>query len=94
MSTTSLKIDDELKQRIAAVAQAKDTNAHAWMLEALRRATHQAEREVEFDEIVNMRWAKFKRDGKSVSRVDMEAYLDALMTGKPASKPKATAWSK
>ncbi|MFC3149086.1 CopG family ribbon-helix-helix protein [Piscinibacterium candidicorallinum] len=94
MPTTSLKIDDELKQRIAAVAQAKDTNAHAWMVDTLKRAIEQAEQEVEFLEIAEKRWAKFKRDGKSVSQADMEAYLDALVTGKPARKPEATAWSK
>jgi predicted transcriptional regulator len=94
MSTTSLKLDEELKQRIAAVAQDQDTSAHAWMLDALRRATEQAEQDAEFKAIANKRWARFKRDGRSVSQADMETYLDALASGRPAPKPKAAEWSK
>ena len=94
MSTTSLKLDDDLKQRIAAVAQGHDTTAHAWMVETLRRATEQAEQEAEFKAVANKRWAKFKRDGKSISQSDMDTYLDALAAGESAAKPKATAWSK
>ncbi len=94
MPSTTLKLDEELKRRISAIAQSKDTNAHAWMVDTLKRAIDQAEQEVEILEIAEKRWAKFKRDGKSVSQADMDTYLDALASGKPASKPKATAWSK
>ena len=48
MSTTTLKLTDALKVRIAAVAEQSGRSAHAFMVDALEAATRQAEMRSQF----------------------------------------------
>ena len=47
-STTTLKLSDELKARIASAAQQSGKTAHAFMVEALELQTELAERRSAF----------------------------------------------
>lgn len=48
MTTTSLKLPDDLKQRAAAVAQELGMTPHAFMVNAIRKASDAAEKHAEF----------------------------------------------
>jgi predicted transcriptional regulator len=48
MSVTSLKLPDELKKRIAALAAGNGRSAHAFMVEAIAREMERAESFREF----------------------------------------------
>lgn len=48
MAATSIKLPDDLKSRIAPLAEAAGISPHAWMLRALAAETDRAERRVEF----------------------------------------------
>jgi predicted transcriptional regulator len=94
MSTTSLKLPEQLKERVSAIAEQSQTSPHAWMIQAIEAQVSEAELEQEFEELVEARWVRFKKTGKSVSMETMDKYLDDLIAGKNPKPPKATVWSK
>jgi len=48
MTTTSLKLSDELKQRAVAAAEKKGVSPHAFMVQAIEQAATSAERRASF----------------------------------------------
>lgn len=48
MAATSIKLPDELKARIAPLAEAEGLSPHAWMLRALANEAERAEKRAEF----------------------------------------------
>ena len=48
MAATSIKLSDELKARIAPLAEAEGISPHAWMLRALANETERAEKRAAF----------------------------------------------
>ncbi len=50
MSTTTLKLPDELKRKAVAAAQDSGVTPHAFMVEAIRQATEAAEQRKQFVE--------------------------------------------
>ena len=89
MSTTTIRLEDELKARVAAAAERAGTTAHAFILEAIAQTVEQAELEEEFHRIADERWAKVLETGKTVPWDEAKAYLEARASGKHARKPAA-----
>lgn len=89
MSTTTIRIEDDLKVRVAAAAERAGKTAHAFILEAIARTVEQAERDEDFHRIADARWAKVLATGKTVAWDDAKAYLEARSRGKRARKPLA-----
>jgi predicted transcriptional regulator len=89
MSTTTIRLEDELKARVAAAAERAGTTAHAFILEAIAQTVEQAELEEEFHRIADERWAKVLETGKTVPWDEAKAYLEARASGKHARKPTA-----
>ena len=48
MSTTTIRIPDELKERVSRAAEAAGTTAHGFMLEAIAEKTRSAELRADF----------------------------------------------
>jgi predicted transcriptional regulator len=57
MSTKTIRIDDALNERIAAVAERAGKTPHGFIVEAIAQATAEAERTLEFQQIASERWA-------------------------------------
>ncbi len=89
MSTTTIRIERDLKARIAAAAERAGTTAHAFIVEAIARTVEQVELEEEFQRVAEARWAKAIATGKTVPWSDAKAYLEARARGKPPRKPVA-----
>lgn len=87
MSTTTIRISDELKARIAKVAKTAETTPHAFMLEALTEATARAEADAELRRLASQRWAGLKRTGLSVPWDDARAWLESRAAGQNPEKP-------
>ncbi len=75
MSTTTIRIDDDLKARVAAAAERSGKTSHGFILEAISRTVEQAERNDEFHRVADERWAKILSTGKTVSWDQMKTYL-------------------
>lgn len=89
MSTTSIRISDELKERIAAVARDVDKTPHAFMLDALTEATERAEVDVALRRLATERWAALLRTGQSVPWDEARAWVKARVVDRTASRPEA-----
>lgn len=89
MSTTTIRIEDEMKVRVAAAAERAGKTAHAFILDAIAQTVEQAELEDAFRRVADERWAKLLATGKSVPWQRVKAYLEARANGRPARKPTA-----
>jgi predicted transcriptional regulator len=89
MSTTTIRIDDELKERIAAAAQRAGKTAHSFMVEAIAQVTEDAERNDEFHQIAGQRWAKFLATGEAIPWGEARGYLEARARGEKLRRPRS-----
>lgn len=89
MSTTTIRIDEELKSRVAAAAQRAGKTAHAFIIEAIARTVEQVELDEAFERVAEDRWAALLANGKSVAWPDAKAWLDARARGERPRRPTA-----
>ncbi len=89
MSTTTIRIEDELKARVAAAAERAGKTAHAFILDAISHTVEQVELDNAFNAIADQRWASIQSTAKTVRWEDAKAYLAARARNEPAHKPAA-----
>nr|WP_116608306.1 ribbon-helix-helix protein, CopG family [uncultured Albidiferax sp.] len=89
MSTTTIRIEDELKARLAAAAEQAGKTAHAFILDAIAQTVEQVELDNAFHAVAEERWAKIRATGKTVPWDDAKAYLAARAAGEHPAKPAA-----
>lgn len=87
MSTTTIRIEDDLKARIAAAAALTGRTPHAFILDAVSRTVEQVEVDAEFDRLADERWARLLATRQSVSWDDAKAYLEARARGEKPRRP-------
>ena len=92
MSTTSLKLPDDLKQRAVAAAQKRGVSPHAFMVQAIEQAATSAERRASFVADAQAAREQLLSTGKGYDADEVHAYLKARIAGKKAVKPKAKSW--
>ena len=87
MSTTTIRIEDELKARIAAAAERAGKTAHAYILDAIAQTVEQAELDDEFHRLADKRWANILATGKTVPWDQARDYLEARARGESPRRP-------
>ncbi|RLJ68212.1 hypothetical protein [Sulfurisoma sediminicola] len=92
MSTTSLKLPDELKQRAVAAAQNQGVSPHAFMVHAIEQAATAAERRAGFVAEAQAAREQMLKTGKGYDADEVHAHLKARVAGKKSAKPKARSW--
>lgn len=75
MTTTSLKLSDELKQRAAAVAQNLGMTPHAFMVDAIRKTLDAAEKHAEFVAQAKAARKKMLKTGLGFEAEEVHGYL-------------------
>lgn len=92
MSTTSLKLPEDVKQLAAAAAKQKGMTPHAFMVDAIRAAATNAERRAQFvaDAVASRQEAV--KSGKGYAAEEVHTYLRDRVQGKSARKPRAKVW--
>ena len=89
MSTTTIRLPENLKARIAAAAKRAGTTSHNFILEAIAEKADQAERRSEFHDIAERRFAEIVASGKTIAWTEMRSYLEDWLAGKNAPRPVA-----
>lgn len=89
MSTTTIRIEDELKARVATAAERLGKTPHAFIVEAIARQVEQAELEADFHRLADARWAKVLASGKTVPWDKARAYLEERARGAKVRRPSA-----
>lgn len=87
MATTTIRVDDDLKARIAAAAERAGKTAHAFILDAIAQRVEQDEQDEAFHRVADERWAKVLATGKTVPWDDAKAWLAARSRGERPRKP-------
>lgn len=89
MSTTTIRLPDDLKARIAEAAERAGTTSHNFILQAIAEKTEMEERRADFHEEADRRYAEIGASGKTIPWEVMRAYLEARASGKKPARPKA-----
>lgn len=89
MSTTTIRLPDALKARIAKAAEAAGTTSHNFILEAIAEKADRAEQRAEFHALANQRYAQFLDSGKSIPWDEARAWLKQRLDDKSARRPAA-----
>jgi predicted transcriptional regulator len=89
MSTTTIRLPDELKSRVARAAKRSGTTSHNFILEAIAEKADSAERRADFYAEADRRYAEFLKSGESLPWDEMRKYLEDRLAGKPAKRPVA-----
>ena len=89
MSTTTIRLPDDLKARVADVAKRVGTTTHGFILEAIAEKTQNAERRADFESVAEQRYAQIVASGKALSWNEMRKYLEGRVAGKAPKRPAA-----
>jgi predicted transcriptional regulator len=87
-STTSLKLPEDLKDRIASLAHGVAQTPHAYMVEAIAEKVGRDEKRQEFIASARESVAQFKRTGIAYALEDVEPYILKRAAGKKSARPK------
>lgn len=91
MSTTTLKIPDALKVRIAEAAEHAGKSAHAYMVEALEAETRRAEMRRDFVNSALKAEQEIARYGEVYSMDTVHRFFSDKLAGRKTKRPKSTA---
>jgi predicted transcriptional regulator len=87
-STTTLKVPEKLKARIARIADQTGRSAHAVMLDALEREVSRAERVREFVREALASDATVEAGAAVYRAEDVHAWIERLAKGRKAPRPR------
>ena len=87
-STTTLKLPEPLKARIAPLAEAAGKTPHAWMIDALETQAALAEMREAFIAEAEASAAAVDAGGPLYAAEDVHAYIMARAIGKAARRPR------
>lgn len=88
MSTTTIRLPDELKARVESLASARGGSVHGFMVEAIAAAADQEERHRAFLAEAERRARRMERSGQHLSHEDLRAYALALARGEKPAPPE------
>ena len=88
-ASTTLKLPDEMKIRIASVAAAAGKSAHAWMVEAIESQAALAERRRAFVASALKAEEEVAQYGLVHDADEVFSYIKAKIEGRAAKRPKA-----
>jgi predicted transcriptional regulator len=94
MSTTSLKLSEELKQRAIAAAQELGVSPHAFMVDAIRQAADSVEQRSQFVAQAQAARAAMLQTGQGYDAGDVRDYLRQRLADKQTVKPLTKPWQK
>jgi len=89
MSTTTIRLSEDLKARVAEAAKRAGTTAHGFILEAIAEKTAQEERRSGFELEAEERYTRIIASGETIAWADMRYYLKTKITSKDTPLPKS-----
>ena len=92
MSTTSLKLPDEVKQLAAEAARQRGISPHAFMVDAIRAAAIAAEKRAAFVSDAVAARSESRESGTGYVAADVHAYIQQRARGEQVPEPKVRSW--
>ncbi len=91
-ASTTLKLTENLKKRIAPLAESTGKTPHAWMVEALETQVALAEKRKAFVNDALAAEKEVASNGRVYAFDHVRQYLNALANGKKAKRPTPVKW--
>lgn len=88
-TTTTVRLPQELKSRVAKLAAASGVSTHSFIVEAVAERALTEEARADFERVAQERWQHYRRTGLSVSMDDMLQYARERAAGKDVPPPRA-----
>jgi predicted transcriptional regulator len=89
MTTTTIRLPENLKARVAAAAKRSGTTTHGFILDAIAEKTEQEDLRAAFDADAEDRYARIVATGKTIPWQEMRGYLEDRLAGKEVKRPVA-----
>lgn len=89
MTTTTIRLPEDLKARIAAAAERAGTTSHNFILQAIAEKAEQEELRSDFNKVAEERYARIVATGKTIPWQEMRKYLEDRLEGKRVKRPVA-----
>jgi predicted transcriptional regulator len=89
MSTTTIRLPDDLRSQVKLAAERAGTTAHSFILEAISEKANKEDRHDDFNHSADTRYAKIVATGKTIAWSDMKRYLQSRVDGKRTARPVA-----
>lgn len=87
--TTTIRIEDDLKARVAAAAEKAGKTPHAFILDAIAQTVEQAELDDAFHRLADERWTRVLATGRTVPWDEARAYIESRARGERTRRPAA-----
>jgi predicted transcriptional regulator len=87
-SSTSLKLDSTIKERVRRLAETRRRTPHWIMREAVEQYVEREEKREQFRKDALTAWAEYQATGLHVTAGEANAWLAKLEAGKDAAPPK------
>jgi predicted transcriptional regulator len=92
MSTTSLKLPDDLKEKTIIAAKYQGVTPHAFMVEAIRVAATMAEQRAQWVADATAARKAMLKSGQGFEADEVHTYLRLRAQGKVSTALKAKSW--
>ena len=89
MTTTTIRMPEDLKARVAAAAKKAGTTPHGFVLAAIEEKAEQTELRSQFETDAEARYSHIVESGKTISWDAMRTYLEQRVAGKSVKRPAA-----
>jgi predicted transcriptional regulator len=86
--TTSLKLPEDLKDRVGKVALRVEQTPHAYMVQAIAEKVERDEKRQAFLDSARQSRDEFRRTGIAYKHEDVMRYMKEVVAGKKPGKPK------
>jgi len=84
----AIKIDDDTRERVKRLAEARHRSSHWMMLEAIRQYVEREEKREAFRQDGMQAWNEYQATGLHVSLEEADAWLAQLEEGKDVEPPE------
>jgi len=87
-STTSLKLDSEMKERVQRLAEARRRSPHWLMREAVEQYVEREERREQFRQDTLAAWENYQATGLHITAEEADSWMEKLEAGEDADPPE------
>lgn len=87
-TTTSLKLDTEIKDRLQWLATVRDRKPHYLMREAIQQYVDREEKREQFRQEALAAWSDFQASGIHLTAEEADAWLARLEAGEDVEAPE------
>lgn len=87
MPTTTIRLPEDLKKRVARAAKRVGTTSHALILDAIADRVDEEERCSDFHNLAEERYAKIVASGETIPWSEMRTYLEDRLADRKAARP-------